>query len=190
MRHTDHPIHPQFTDRWSPRAFADTAMTEADLLPLLEAARWAPSASNNQPWRLAYGLRGDADFANIADGLVPFNRAWASKAAALVVVASASSITRDGVETPLPWATFDAGAAWMALALQAHHAGFATHAMGGFEAATLAESLGLPANYVIHAVVAIGKKGEAESLPEALQAREVPSPRNPVAQFAGHGKFL
>lgn len=190
MRHADHPIHPQFTDRWSPRAFTEAAMTEADLLPLLEAARWAPSASNNQPWRFAYGLRGDDGFAAIADGLVPFNRAWASKAAALVVVASASSVSRDGMETPLPWATFDAGAAWMALALQAHHAGFATHAMGGFEAATLAESLGLPANYVIHAVVAIGKKGEADSLPEALQAREVPSPRNPVAQFAGHGKFL
>jgi nitroreductase len=190
MRHADHPIHPQFINRWSPRAFADSAMTEADLLPLIEAARWAPSASNHQPWRFAYGLRGDAGFAKIAEGLVPFNRAWASKAAALVVVASASTVTRDGVENPNSWASFDAGAAWMAMALQAHHAGFSSHAMGGFEAVVLAQNLKLPAGYLIHAVVAIGKIGEASSLPEGLQARETPSPRNPIGQFAGHGAFV
>jgi nitroreductase len=190
LRHTDHPIHPQFTERWSPRAFADTAMSEAELLPLLEAARWAPSASNNQPWRCAYGLRGDVGFAKIADGLVPFNRAWASNAAALVVMASANTVTRDGVEKPNPWASFDAGAAWMALALQAHHAGLVTHAMGGFDVATLAKSLGMPNNYVIRAVLAIGKTGNVANLPEILQSREALSQRNPVAQFAGHGKFL
>ena len=103
QRKTESSVHDQFTARWSPRAFKDTALTDADLQPLFEAARWAPSASNNQPWRFAYGLRGDEGFAKIAAGLVPFNRGWAEKAAALVVVASRSTVIRpEQGEVPNP----------------------------------------------------------------------------------------
>ena len=85
IRVPDHPVDDMFIARWSPRAFADTAMAEDEVLTILEAARWAPSASNLQPWRFVWGLSGDAGFAAIADALVPFNRIWAEKAAALVL---------------------------------------------------------------------------------------------------------
>ncbi|MES2436321.1 MAG: nitroreductase family protein [Pseudomonadota bacterium] len=189
-RIADHPIHAQFTERFSPRGFTEKTLTEAELLPLLEAARWAPSASNNQPWRFAYGLRGDAAFAKIAEALVPFNRSWAEKAAALVVVASKSTIEKDGAQVPVPTHAFDAGAAWGYLALQAHHAGLIAHAMAGFDPTLLAANLDLPEGYQLHAVVAVGEHGNIENLPEVLQAREVPSPRFALDKIAAHGKFV
>ncbi len=190
IRTAAYPIHAQFTERFSPRGFTAKSLAEADVLALLEAAHWAPSASNNQPWRFAYGLRGDAAFAKIAEGLVPFNRAWAEKAAALIVVASRSTVEKNGTAQPNPWASFDAGTAWGYLALQAHHAGLVTHAMGGFDAGILARNLNLPEGYVLHAVVAVGEHGDIEKLPEALQAREVPNSRLPLAQIAAHGEFV
>lgn len=189
-RKPDHAVHDQFTARWSARAFSNTSVTEAEMNSLFEAARWAPSASNNQPWRFAYGLRGDAGFAKIADGLVPFNRAWAEKAAALVVVASSSTVDKDGLATANPWHGFDAGAAWGHFALQALHSGLVAHAMGGFEASKLAESLKLPEGYVIHAVVAVGHQGDAADLPEMLQSREMPSGRRPITETVGRGGFV
>ncbi len=188
-RRADHPIDPLFLTRTSPRAFTDAALTEAELLTLLEAARWAPSASNNQPWRFVYGLRGDAGFANIADTLVPFNRDWAEKAAALVVVASKTTVESHGETKPNVWHAFDAGAAWMSLALQAHLKGLFAHAMGGFDREKAAQTLNLPADHALHAVVAIGTRGAPETLPEGLRPREVPSPRRPLTEIAKPGRF-
>ena len=189
-RKADHPIHAQFTSRFSPRGFTEKTLTEAELLPLFEAARWAPSSSNNQPWRFAYGLRGDAAFGKIAEALVPFNRSWAEKAAALIVVASRETVEKDGKAVPNAAHSFDAGTAWGYLALQAHHAGLVAHAMGGFEADVLAKNLKLPEGYALHCVVAVGEHGDIEKLPEALQAREAPNDRLPLAQIVAHGKFV
>jgi nitroreductase len=185
----DHPVADLFPARWSPRAFSEAVMTEAEVLLLLEAARWAPSASNVQPWRFAWGLRGDAGFAAIAGALVPFNRAWAEKASALIVVASRR--VRDGSEGVVdnPWHGFDAGTAWGLLAMQAQMSGFHAHAMGGFDHAVAAQALGLPEDHALHAVVAVGKLGDPAQLPEALRARETPSQRLPLAALAGRGKF-
>lgn len=185
----DHPVDPMFPARWSPRAFSDAQMTEAEVMVLLEAARWAPSASNVQPWRFAWGLRGDAGFEAIAGALVPFNKAWAEKAAALIVVASRK--VRDGSDGVVEnvWHAFDAGAAWGHLALQAQGLGYHAHAMGGFDHGIAAQALGLPADHALHAVVAVGKLGDPASLPEGLRAREVPSLRLPLAQLAGRGRF-
>ncbi len=188
-RLADHAIDQIFLDCHSPRAFTKATLAETDLLALLEAARWAPSASNNQPWRFAYGLRGDDGFAKIADTLVPFNRTWAEKAAALVVIASKSTVKKDGIANPNPFHAFDAGAAWMSLAMQAHLNGLFAHAMGGFDKARAIELLAVPADYDLHAVVAIGTQGPADNLPEALHPREAPSPRNPLADIAKHGSF-
>ncbi len=188
-RVADHPVHPQFIERWSPRAYSAEEMSEKDLLTVLEAARWAPSASNIQPWRFAYGLRGDAGFAKIAAGLVPGNRLWAEQAAALVVVASKATVEKNGVEVPHATHAFDAGAAWAQLALQAHLNGWIAHAMGGFDHAALRASLNVPENYVLHAVVALGRQGDKAALPEALQAREVQSGRHPLAATVKHGSF-
>ena len=190
IRKADHEIQEQFTARWSPRAFKETKLTAADVMRVLEAARWAPSASNNQPWRFAYGLRGDAAFGKIAGSLVAFNQSWAEKAGALVAIASASVVDKDGVATANPWAAFDTGAAWGYLALQAYHSGLAAHAMGGFDAAALGQSLMLPEEYVLHAVVALGHRGDVEMLPERLQSREAPSDRMTLDQTAKHGGFI
>ena len=188
-RHADHPVDDQFLTRWSPRAFADVAMTEAQVMSVLEAGRWAPSASNNQPWRFVWGLRGDAGFAAIADTLVPFNRAWAEKASALVMVASVDHTERDGVKTPNRWHAFDAGAAWAQMGLQAQAMGLVAHAMGGFDVDAATQALNVPEGVVLQAVVAIGTKGDVSTLPEGLQSREMPSPRQPLAQIAHHGSF-
>ena len=189
-RQPDHPVAAQFLSRWSPRSFSDRTMTEAEVLSLLEAARWAPSASNNQPARFVWGLRGDAGFAAILGALVPFNRDWAGKSAALVVVASKDVTTAaDGSVTPNRWATFDAGAAWMSLALQAQEMGLVAHAMGGFDVAALAGAVVLPEGHTLHAVVAVGHQGPVEQLPEGLQAREAPSQRRPLSETALRGRF-
>ncbi len=188
-RHADHAIDDQFLTRWSPRSFADTPMSQAQLMSVLEAARWAPSASNNQPWRFVWGLRGDAGFAAIADTLVPSNRAWAQKAGALVVVASQDYTERDEVKSPNRWHAFDAGAAWAQMGLQVQHLGLVAHAMGGFDVDVAQRLLNVPEGVVLQAVVAIGNKGAVSALPEALQAREFPSARRPLAQIAHHGSF-
>jgi nitroreductase len=191
VRTPDHPIADVFTARWSPRAFTDATMTEAELLGLLEAARWAPSGFNAQPWRFIYALRGDEGWQAIADAIMPFNKAWAEKASALVIVASATRFTPPGKTEASDNGShaFDAGAAWGYLALQAHMSGWASHAMGGFDRAAMAAAVKLPEGHVLHAAVAIGKQGEASSLPEALQAREVPSPRLPLSEIAVRGGF-
>ena len=188
-RHPDHAVAPQFLNRWSPRAFSDQSVSEAEMNLLFEAARWAPSASNNQPWRFAYGLRGDAGFAKIAEALVPFNRAWAEKAAAVVAIASKTGVAKDEGVVPNPSHGFDAGAAWVSLALQAEMLGLSAHAMGGFDKAAAAAALGLPDGHEIHVLVAIGKKGDPAHLPEALRPREIPNPRQPLAELAARGQF-
>lgn len=182
-------IHPMFSARWSPRAFSDETIAEPALLTLLEAARWAPSAANHQPWRFAYGLRGDAGFAAMAGTLAPTNALWAGKAAALVAVASKATVAGPEGDMPNRWHAFDAGAAWGGLALQAHLAGWAAHAMGGFNHEAAAQALNLPADHEIHAIVAIGRQGDANGLPEPLRAREVPNARLPLDKIARHGSF-
>ncbi len=185
----EYPVDPLFMERHSPRAFTDEAMGEAELLTLLEAARWAPSGSNVQPTRFAWGLRGDAGFERIAATLAPANRIWAERAAALVVIASKTFTERDGAAQPHGSHAFDAGAAWMSLALQAHLRGWSAHAMGGFDKAQAGESLGLPEGHELHVVVAIGRKGTPELLPEGYRPREVPNARVPLAEIAHHGSF-
>ena len=186
-RNADHPIDPQFLNRWSPRAFGPQSLTEAQVMQLLEAARWAPSASNHQPARFAWGLRGDAAFAAILGGLVPFNQSWAQEAAALVVVASKPFSEKNGQAVANVWHGFDAGAAWMSMALQAQSMGLIAHAMGGFEAEVLGAAVQLPQSYTLHAVVAFGMMGDPSTLPEVLKSREAPSGRRAVADVAGHG---
>lgn len=189
-RHPDHAVEPQFPARWSPRALTDAAVSASDVQRLLEAARWAPSASNHQPARFVWALRGEAAFAAIAGALVPFNQDWAGKAAALIVVASRDVSTgKDGREVPNRWSAFDAGAAWMSLALQARAMGLVSHAMGGFDIATLAKAVSLPPDHTLHAVVAVGHQGPAEGLPEGLRGREQPSLRHPITDTAMHGAF-
>jgi nitroreductase len=190
-RTADHAINPQFTDRWSPRSFTGEALSHEQVLTLLEAARWAPSASNLQPWRFVYALRGTAHWDGIFQALVPFNQRWAHSAGALIVVASATTSASAGKTEakPNPWHAFDAGAAWAQLGLQAVHSGLAAHAAGGFDSEKLRVAIELPEDFAIHAVVMVGKRGPREALPEDLAAREVPSGRDALDTQAFEGKF-
>lgn len=159
-------------------------------MSLLEAARWAPSASNQQPWRLVWALRGEAAFAAIRDTLTGNNPVWAAKGGLLVVVASKDTVTnREGAEVANRTSGFDTGAAWMSLALQAQTMGLAAHSMGGFDKDKLSAAVALPVGHTLHCVVAVGEPGPAEALPADLQAREKPSGRKPVAEIALRGQF-
>ena len=189
-RQPDHPVAPQFPARWSPRSFTDRDVTEAEVMSLLEAARWAPSASNHQPWRLVWARRGEEAFGAIRATLTGANPVWTGQAGVLFAVASKDTVTnREGVEVANRTAGFDTGAAWLSLALQAQTMCLAAHAMGGFDKDALAAAVGLPDGHTLHCVVAVGEQGPAEALPDDLKAREKPSGRKPVAEIAVHGRF-
>jgi nitroreductase len=189
-RQPDHPVAAQFPARWSPRSFTDRTVTEPQVMSLLEAARWSPSASNVQPWRLVWARRGEDAFAAIHATLAAGNQLWAGNAGALIAVASKDTQTnREGAEVPNRTSGFDTGAAWMSLALQAQSMGLAAHAMGGFDHEKLAAAIHLPEGHTLHCVVAVGEQGPANALPEDLAAREKPSQRKPLADLAHHGRF-
>jgi nitroreductase len=186
FRNPTHPIDSQFLERWSPRAFSDKAVTEDQVLTLIEAARWAPSASNLQPWRFIYALHGTPEFDTVLSLLVPFNEGWAKHAGALIFAASVT--TFDG-ERQIPTHSFDTGAAAFALALQAHKLGLIAHGMGGLEYDKAPLVLGLPDNLKLEAAYAIGYKGDPDTLPDFLKTREGPSQRQDLSTMAFKGKF-
>ena len=190
-RQPDHPIHALFTDRWSPRAFTGESIPEASLLSLLEAARWAPSAYNAQPWRFIYARRDTASWQPIFDSLVEFNQGWAQRAAALVVIVSARQTVFPGKTelTPNAWHSFDSGAAWASIAFQATLGGWSAHGMAGFDADRLRQAAHIPDTHAVETVVAIGKRGDKDVLPEGLRGRESPNGRLPLTQLAAEGRF-
>ena len=136
------PIAPVLADRWSPRAYDSSyVLADHDLLSILEAGRWAPSANNMQPWLFSVAKRGDDLWNQInAEALEGFNAAWAPNASAFVVV-SAEMVTADGRENS--GALFDAGLAVMSMVVQAQELGVATHQVGGFNRVTMPGILGL-----------------------------------------------
>ncbi len=190
-RTADHAIDSLFLERWSPRAFTDEIISEEELKTLLEAARWAPSSYNSQPWRFVYARRGSAHWPKLLGLLNEFNRSWAQNAAALLFVISKETMAVPGKEEEVPSYShsFDAGAAWSNLALQAVRLGWQTHGMAGFDRERAPAELNLPRGYRVEAAVAIGKPGDKAQLPEALRARETPSPRNPLSATAFEGAF-
>jgi nitroreductase len=190
-RQTTYPVDKLFTQRWSPRAFTGEAIPAAQLLTLLEAARWAPSAYNAQPWRFVYTHRDTTSWQPIFDTLIAFNQGWAAQAAALVVVTSAKQAQFPGKEglSPNPSHSFDAGAAWVSLAFQAALSGWAAHAIAGFDSERLRQAIGVPESHAIEAVVVIGKQGDKSQLPEGLQQRETPNGRLELAQLVSEGRF-
>ncbi len=190
-RTADHDIDPQFLTRWSPRAFTGEDMPDGLLMSLFEAARWAPSASNIQPWRFVYARRGTPQWAPLFDALMDMNQAWVARASVLAYVISDRFRRKPGAEpTPNRSHGFDAGAAWAYLALQANHLGWAAHGMGRFFPEKAHAAMGVPeSDYRIEAAIAIGRPTDAGVLPESYRAREVPSGREPVESFVFDGRF-
>lgn len=188
-RQTDHPVDSVFLQRWSPRAFDESSLPKKDLLTMLEAARWAPSAFNIQPWRFFYSLRGDQNWQRYLDLLDPFNASWAQSASALVFLASDTLVDLEGEDSPRPagYHGFDAGSAWTQLALQATLMGYSTHAAAGLYKDKAAEELNLPDRFHVQVAIAIGRKGDTQSLSEELQEREKPSSRLSLQEIAFEG---
>lgn len=184
-RKADHPVDPLFVDRWSPRAMTGEPIETSTLLTLFEAARWAPSSGNLQPWRFLYAPRESGSWRTFLGLLNEKNRRWASKAAVLLVVVSQAIV--DG--KPRKTSSFDTGAAWMSLALQGSKLGLVVHGMAGFDFDRARAELAVPDDFRVEAMVAIGKHGDPADLPEDLQAREKPSDRRPVDQSAREGPF-
>lgn len=187
-RSTNVSVDPIFLHRWSPRSFDGTPMPQSDLRTILEAARWAPSAFNYQPWRILYATRDDSsEWQRFMDLLLPFNAMWACEASVLMYILS--DTTMGEAEKLNASHSFDAGAAWSGIAHQAHLLGYHAHAMAGFDAEKTRTELAIPAHIHINAAVAIGRRGAVENLPEKLQAREVPSERKPLDNIAYAGNF-
>lgn len=179
---TDAPLITPLVERWSPRAYDPAAELSDDAVrTLFEAARWAPSANNVQPWRFIVARRGTAAFTTIHDALMGFNQAWADSAAALVV--NIAEVADEG-GAPRPWAKYDLGQAVAHMSVQAQHDGLHTHQMGGFDAARLAEAFGLRGGLEVVSITAVGKVGDASALPEPLREREVaPRSRKPLDEL-------
>lgn len=190
-RESNHNIDPLFLERWSPRAYSGAPLSHEQLLTILEAAHWAPSASNNQPWRFIYGIKGSKAFDGLLDLLVPGNQRWAKDAGALVFLVSQTetSSAGDAERKPVPTHSFDAGAAWMALALQAQLMGLHAHGMAGLDYSRAKQELGIPDGFKLEMAAAIGELGRTEDLPEDLQGREKPSGRKPLEQLSFEGRF-
>jgi len=186
-RETKYPVDKIFLDRWSPRALSGEAISEEELMTLLEAARWAPSSYNNQPWRILYARRDTEHWPRFFDLLVGGNQAWAKNAAVLLVFVSKTTFDFNG-ET-YPTHSFDTGAAWENLALQATMNGLVAHGMQGFDYERARTELNIPEGFRVEAMIAVGRPGRAEDLPEALRAREEPSPRKSLEEIAREGPF-
>lgn len=186
-RQADYLIDAIFLNRWSPRAMSGEAIPAEDLNVLFEAARWAPSSNNNQPWRILYARRDSGHWPLFFDLLADGNKAWCANAAALVVMISKT--TFDFNDQPCRTHSYDTGAAWENLALQGNLRGYVVHGMQGFDYDRARTSLNIPAEYQVEAMAAIGLPGRVEALPEALQARETPSDRRKLAQTVCEGPF-
>lgn len=191
---SDRNAHPRveklLVDRWSPRSFDGSAIPDEDLNVIFEAAGWAPSAYNYQPWKFLYAKNGDANWERFLSLLVPFNQSWAKTASALVYVVSDTKMRQpDGTANPAYSNSFDAGAAWVKAALQATAMGYYTHGMVGIDFEKAPASLNIPADYRLEAAFVIGRKAPADLLPEGLREREAPSGRKPVSEIAVAGNF-
>ena len=186
-RNPTHKINFLFVDRWSPRSMTGEDIDDNNLMSLFEAARWAPSSYNNQPWRFIYAKRNTENWNKLFDLLYEGNKVWAKNAAALVVVISRKNFEYN--EKPSITHQFDAGAAWENLALEASDQGIATHGMQGFDYQRAKADLGIPEIYDVMAMIAIGKRGPKENLPPKLQEVEFPNDRKPLEEIVMEGYF-
>lgn len=190
-RTADHDIDPVFLNRWSPRAFTAEPIPDEVLMSVFEAARWAPSAFNSQPWRFVYARRDTPTWSRLFSILIEYNQAWVNLASVLAFAVSARARHKPGAEPqPIYSHSFDTGAAWAYLALQAHQLGWAAHGMTGFDPARAYEVMEIDdADYRVEAAIAIGRPADKSVLTEAFQAQETPSQREPVSSLVFEGKL-
>jgi nitroreductase len=175
-------VLPIFHQRWSPRSFASREVNPADLRRVFEAARWAASSYNEQPWRFLAGVRNSITYNKIFQSLVGFNREWAGSAPVLILGAASTKFVHNG--TANAYALYDLGAAASYLTLQAAALGLATHQMAGFDHDAARQAFEIPEDYALGSVIALGYQGEPAALGhEQMIAMEVaPRDRKPLSE--------
>jgi len=176
-------VLPVFHHRWSARSFDHREVSVADLKKVFEAARWAASSNNEQPWRFIVGTRNSATHAKIFESLVGFNKTWAGSAPVLILGVAGSKFTHNGAANG--YALYDLGAAASYLTLQAAALGLTSHQMAGYDHETLRKALEIPEEYALGSVIALGYQGAPDSLgSEQLIERETaPRQRKPLSEF-------
>jgi nitroreductase len=184
---TDVPLHELIRNRWSPRAFSDKPVAPEVLRSLFEAARWAPSSNNEQPWAYLVAAKDDSEnFAKMLGVLVEFNANWAKHAPVLALSVAHLTTQRDG--KPNRVALHDVGSASAQLTLEANARGLQVHQMAGFDAEKARQTFAIPPDWEPVAAMAIGYPGDPESLPEKLRDRELaPRTRKPLGEFVMSG---
>ena len=183
---TSVPVHEIIATRRSPRSFNETAtISNEDLTAILEAARWAPSAFNGQPWRFFVGKRGDEVFTQIMTSLGDFNKSWAKNASALILVAC-KTVRGDGsIHADYQ---FDCGLAVGQLVIETHHRGLIAHQMTGFDKAVAQEVLSIAPELLPVVVIAVGTQDVPEKLAGPLLERELaPRERLPLSELVIKG---
>ena len=190
-RTRDHDIHELFFNRWSARAFEPQEIPDAALMRMFEAARFAPSRRNIQPWRFIYAKRGSPHWDTFLGFMAKHNSEWAMNASALVVVAALTVDPENGKPHLPHVATYsiDIGAAWAFLALQAFHMGWTTHGIIGFDKETARRVLQVPDIFKMEMMIVIGKRGDPATLSQFNRDQEFPSARKPVREIACEGQF-
>jgi len=183
------PVHDLIRDRWSPRAFANKPVEPAVLASLFEAARWAPSSNNEQPWAYLVATKDDAEaYAKTLSVLVEFNASWAKDAAVLILAVAGLKFHANG--TPNRNAFYDTGAATALFTVEATHRGLGVHQMAGFDPAKAKQVFEIPEDWEPIAAMAIGYPGDPNSLPQKLRDREVaPRTRKPLTEFVMSGRW-
>lgn len=184
-----HPVHDLIRRRWSPRAFDPRPLAPEHLASLLEAARWAPSSMNEQPWRFVVATRDDAEgFERLLGCLVPGNQVWARDAGALLLSVASLSFARGGKANR--HAYHDVGLASGQLALQAVALGLALHFMAGYDAEAARERLAIPAGFDPVAAIAVGYPGDPARLSDELRSRELaPRSRRGIDEIVFGGRW-
>jgi nitroreductase len=186
-RKPTYSINNLILNRWSPRSMSGEEINDKDLMSLFEAARWAPSSYNNQPWRFIYAKRNSASWEKFFNLLAEGNRVWTKNASVLVVIISRKNFEHN--EKPSITHQFDTGAAWENLAIEATSCGLVTHGMQGFDYDKARKELEIPDSFDVMAMIAIGKKAPKENLPSELQKMEFPNNRKPLSEIIMEGKF-
>lgn len=186
---TDHPVHEIIRERWSPRAFSDKPIAGEVLRSLFEAARWAPSSNNEQPWAFLVATKDDREFhSRMVSTLVEFNQTWAKHAPVLAIAISEMAFARTG--HPNRNAFYDTGAAVAYLSTEATARGLFVHQMAGFDPHKAIELFSIPTGWEPIAAFVIGYPGDPQSLPDPLRERELATrARKPLAEFVMSGSW-
>lgn len=186
-RKANYSIQPLILNRWSPRAMTGEEMSDDELMPLFEAARWAPSSYNEQPWTILYAKRNTPEWDLFFSFLIEFNQSWCKNAACLCVFVSRNFFEKNNKFSPTH--SFDTGAAWLSLALEGSARNLVCHGMSGFDFDKAAKELNVPEGHTVEAMCAIGKRAPKETLPPEIAERETPSERKALDEVAKAGKF-